>query len=213
LLEEWKKRWLEDRIGWHEEQGNASLKTHWTPLDKTCSVLVPFCGKAKDLLWLASLGHRVIGIEISEIAALAFFNENDLIFKEKLYKNIKLFEAEDIAISIYCEDYFNCNLPKADALYDRGSLVVVHPEKRFNYVQHTKSLLHKDAYRFIITLEYEEGFVQGPPYSIMAGEMLAYWSDLIQIKSYNDIENSSPKFKKSGLNEVLETIWVSHSKI
>lgn len=209
MVNEWKKRWLEDRIGWHEKHGNASLKAHWASADNKSSVLVPFCGKSKDLLWLASHGHRVVGVEVSEIAVIAFFNENRLIFKEKFYKNIKLFEAQDIAISIYCGDYFNCNLPKADALYDRGSLVTIPPERRSNYIQHTKSLLHNDAYRFIITLEYEDGFVQGPPYSIGAAEMLTYWPDLIQITSYNDIDNSSPKFKKSGLNEVLETVWGS----
>jgi hypothetical protein len=39
--------------------------------------------------------------------------------------------------------------------------------------------------------------------------MLSYWSDLIEKDSYNDIENSSPKFRKSGLNQVIETVWVS----
>jgi|TARA_B110000238_G_scaffold191472_1_gene225717 thiopurine S-methyltransferase len=209
LLREWRDRWKDNRIGWHQELGNASLKKHWSPVNRSCTVLVPLCGKSKDLVWLANLGHRVIGIEVSEIGARAFFLENNLIYKESTYKNLKIFEAINIQISIYCGDYFDYDLCDAEALYDRGSIVAIRPEIRSSYVHHMKSLLGQEAYKFIISLEYAEGFVEGPPYSIKPVEMLSYWSDLIEKDSYNDIENSSPKFRKSGLNQVIETVWVS----
>jgi thiopurine S-methyltransferase len=100
-------------------------------------------------------------------------------------------------------------MPGVGALYDRGSLVAVEPSIRLKYIKHTKSLLHKTAYRFIISLDYKEGYVQGPPYSIKISEILSFWPDLKEICSYNDIENSSPKFKKSGLKKLTESVWIA----
>ena len=76
MTESWLERWREGRIGWHEEEGNASLKKHWRAEGKR--VLVPMCGKTVDMLWLEERGNSVVGVELSDIAARAFFKENDL---------------------------------------------------------------------------------------------------------------------------------------
>ena len=41
------------------------------------TVLVPLCGKAHDLAFLAERGHRVVGVELSEIAVRAVFSEHE----------------------------------------------------------------------------------------------------------------------------------------
>ena len=41
MAEAWLERWQEGRIGWHEDEGNASLKRHWRGSGR--SVLVPLC--------------------------------------------------------------------------------------------------------------------------------------------------------------------------
>lgn len=212
LTDKWKKRWQDNRIGWHEDQGNSALKKFWHPQNKKCSVLVPFCGKSKDLLWLANQGHNVIGVEISDIAINAFFGENNLKYEKETNNGFDSYIAKNASIAIYCGDYFKFNICGLDALYDRGSLVAVEPSMRLKYIEHTKSLLHKLAYRFIISLDYEEGYVQGPPHPLKAAEVLSFWSDLKEVSSYNDIANSSPRFKKSGLTELIESIWISKSK-
>ena len=74
----WKARWAEDRIGWHQADGNVNLREYWRGSCRR--VLVPLCGKSPDLLWLADRGHDVVGIEISEIAVAAFFDENALAY-------------------------------------------------------------------------------------------------------------------------------------
>ena len=61
----WIERWQIGRTGWHEPQGNASLKRYWDLTGRR--VLVPLCGKSADLLWLESQGNSVTGVELSEL--------------------------------------------------------------------------------------------------------------------------------------------------
>ena len=81
MTEDWLLRWHEDRIGWHEASGNAALAKYWPAVAEHSRVLVPLCGKSPDLLWLASQGYEVTGIELSEIAIRAFFEESGLDFE------------------------------------------------------------------------------------------------------------------------------------
>lgn len=66
------ERWREGRIGWHQPDGNASLRRHWRGTGPR--VLVPLCGKTPDLVWLAEWGNEVVGVELSEIAVQSFFD-------------------------------------------------------------------------------------------------------------------------------------------
>ena len=76
MLDTWLERWRDGRTGWHETDGSALLKRHWPRLVRGSRVLVPLCGKSVDLLWLASQGLEVSGVEISGLAIRAFFDEN-----------------------------------------------------------------------------------------------------------------------------------------
>jgi hypothetical protein len=72
------RRWEQGRTGWHEAIGSATLRQHWPQLPCGERVLVPLCGKTKDLIWLEARGLSVIGIELSRIAVEAIFAENRL---------------------------------------------------------------------------------------------------------------------------------------
>ncbi|MDX5333870.1 MAG: thiopurine S-methyltransferase, partial [Gammaproteobacteria bacterium] len=76
----WHERWERGEIGFHQAAINPHLEQHWPRLNlpEGTRVFVPLCGKSRDLLWLAGEGHRVVGVEISERAAQAFFEENGL---------------------------------------------------------------------------------------------------------------------------------------
>ncbi|XP_014680650.1 PREDICTED: thiopurine S-methyltransferase-like, partial [Priapulus caudatus] len=41
-------------------------------------VFVPLCGKSADVHWLSTLGYQVLGVECSEIAVKAFFEEQNI---------------------------------------------------------------------------------------------------------------------------------------
>lgn len=209
MLDTWLERWREGRIGWHEAEGSALLKRYWPRLVRDSRVLVPFCGKTVDLLWLASQGLAVTGVEISEIAVKAFFEENDLGFDIETGGCLPCYAATTAPVRIYCGDYFDFDAAPFHSLYDRGSLVALPPHARPDYAAKTRSLLDDDAFRLVITLTYDESRVQGPPYSIAAEELLSYWPDLTCVYSHDDVDGGPPKFREAGLESLTESVWSS----
>jgi thiopurine S-methyltransferase len=209
MSEPWLERWEQGRIGWHEPDGNAKLKNCWPGLPADSRVLVPLCGKSHDLLWLADRGLEVVGVELSPIAIEAFFAEQGLDYDMTVAGKLRRYRSRGSSVSIHCGDYFDFESEPFDALFDRGALVAMPAKERRHYVAHTKALLKKDAYRLIITLEYEQAAVDGPPYAVMPDEITSYWSDLQMVCGNNDIDNCPPKFGAAGLTEVIETVWAS----
>lgn len=203
MSESWIARWQEGRIGWHEPAGNQSLRRHWPWRGRR--VLVPLCGKSVDLLWLEAHDNEVVGVELSDIAARAFFEENDIAFRKS--GDGQRFEAVDRRITIHCGDYFEFDEGGFDAHYDRGALVALSSDLRERYVRHTNSLLADDARQLVITIEYDQAVVQGPPFSIPAEEIAGYWPSLESVDAYDDIENGPEKFRDAGLERMIETVW------
>lgn len=207
--EMWLQRWRDGRIGWHETEGSALLKRHWPRLVRGSSVLVPLCGKSVDLLWLAERGYDVVGVELSAIAVQSFFDEQELGFENSVSGSLQCYRATDAPIRIYQGDYFEFSGGPFHAMYDRGGLVALQREERARYAAHSKSLLEADAYQMILTLEYDDSVVSGPPYSVGVDEVAARFPDLLRLSSRNDINTGSPKFREAGLDEVIESVWAS----
>jgi thiopurine S-methyltransferase len=204
MTEAWLERWREGRIGWHEEHGNASLKRHWRASGKR--VLVPMSGKTVDMLWLEEQGNSVVGVELSDIAARAFFEENGLRYTVHAGR-LAAYAAEDRDITIYCGDLFDFDETGFTGWYDRGAFVATPAAQRPAYAEHINALLAPDACRLLITLEYDDEIATGPPFSISREEIRRYWPYLQEIERYDDIENGPPKFREAGLKEMFETIW------
>lgn len=204
MAEAWLERWREGRIGWHEDEGNASLKRHWRLSGH--SVLVPLCGKSFDLVWLAAQGNRVIGVELSQLAVETFFAEQQLDFNVS-GGALRRFDAVGVDITIYCGDFMQLDDVRCDAHYDRGALVALSAELRPGYAAHVRSLLTGDAEQLVITLGYNQSVANGPPFSISDEEVLGYWPGLERVDRYDDTANAPPKFLDAGLTEVLETVW------
>jgi len=209
MTENWKARWEEGQIGWHEAGGNKALHKHWPTPGNGKRVLVPLCGKSADLKWLAKQGYDVTGVELSEIAVRAFFDEAGLDFDLSQSGELMIFECHEPAITLVCGDYFEFSGEPFAALYDRASLIALPPQIRPNYVSHTKSLLAANAQQLLITLEYDQSKANGPPFSVLADEVAGYWSKLQRVAEHNAIDNTPPKFKEAGLTEVTEVVWVS----
>ena len=204
MTESWLERWREGRIGWHEEHGNASLRRHWREAGKR--VLVPMCGKTVDMLWLEEQGNSVVGVELSDIAARAFFDENGLRYSIRTGR-LPAYVADDRDITIYCGDMFDFDDAGFTGWYDRGAFVATRAEQRPAYAKHINTLLAPGACRLLITLEYDDEIATGPPFSISRDEILRYWPDLQEIDRYDDIDNGPPKFRDAGLREMFESVW------
>ena len=76
----WLERWRQGQTGFHMKRPTPLLAKYWPALGvpRGSRVLVPLCGKSLDMLWLASQGHRVLGVELSPLAVGQFFAENRL---------------------------------------------------------------------------------------------------------------------------------------
>lgn len=86
-VNDWHERWRDGRIGFHLPATHRALMKHknsllgegvTSPPELSKRVFVPLCGKAVDMLWLASCGHRVYGVDLSGVAARDFFDEAGL---------------------------------------------------------------------------------------------------------------------------------------
>ncbi len=207
MTNHWLERWQEGRIGWHEAGGNRGLKANWTATGR--HVLVPLAGKTVDLLWLASRGNRVTGVELSPLAVEAFFEEQELGFRVDETGALPVYEATDIDVRIACGDYFDFDEEGFDAHYDRGALVALPADLRPRYAAHTLARLTTDAYQCVVTLSYEQDVAEGPPFSLDDGELLAYWPRLECADSYDESDSMPPKFRDAGLVELVEKIWIA----
>lgn len=204
MQEPWIERWQEGRIGWHKAEANASLKKFWRVTDR--DVLVPLCGKSVDLKWLADQGNRVVGVELSEIAIRAFFDEQGLEYTV-IEGELPIFQATDAAIAIYRGDYFDLHHVRCNAHYDRGALIALPAEVRTAYAAHTNSLLTADVEQLVITLDYDDAVAVGPPFSVSDEEVCSYWPGLVCVDQRDDIDDAPPKFIKAGLTSMLEKAW------
>lgn len=207
MTEDWKSRWNEGRIGWHEVDGNRALHEYWPIPGNGERVLVPLCGKSPDLLWLARNGYDVTGVELSEIAIRAFIDESGLQFESGKSGELLSFNSMSPPITLICGDYFDFLSKPFDALYDRASLIALPRPLRPDYIRHTKTLVKPDAAQLLITLEYDQAMVDGPPFSVQADEVMEYWSNLRRVAEANAIDSTPPKFRAAGLTEVIETVW------
>jgi thiopurine S-methyltransferase len=210
MTEDWLERWAQGRIGFHEAGGNPALRRHWNATGKR--VLVPLCGKSLDLLWLAEMGNEVVGIELSEIAVQAFFDENDLAYEQDQGGRVYRAKARDI--TIYCldflgDEYLAFDDGTFDAHYDRAALIALPLAMRPGYVRKTDALLKRDAYRLVITLEYDASVVDGPPYPVTAAEVTSYWPTLKRIEVSDELAHAPPRFREAGLEVLKEIVWRS----
>ena len=206
MTEQWIERWEIGRTGWHESEGNRNLQAHWKWTGKR--VLVPLCGKTPDLLWLEAQGNEVVGVELAEIAVLAFFEENGLEY-EQVDGALPGYRCTSRNVTLYCGDFFAFEDEPFDAHYDRGALVALHSELRKRYVEHLASLLADNATQFVVTVEYDETVCDGPPFSISADEVRSYWPALREHARVDETDNAPPKFLEAGLSQIYEVIWTS----
>lgn len=208
----WLDKWQKNEIGFHQERFHPALRKHFPRLAKDSTVLVPLCGKSKDMLWLAEQGYQVIGVELAEQAILDFFAENDLEFTREEQGEFIHFYTNGRAIHLIVGDFFSLDaksLPQCDALYDRAALVALPQKMRSDYVKQCQSLLTVDARLFLINFSYDEAAMQGPPFSITNDEVEDLWQGKLQLIESFDLLAAESKFRDRGLSFMYEQTWLA----
>lgn len=208
----WEKKWASNVIGFHLPDTNPILTQYWSALkpQRSDTVFVPLCGKSMDLDWLAEKHNSVIGVELSKIAVRAFF-------AERLYtptvtaltSSLELYEFDEFAI--YSGDYFTASIEATDLIYDRAALVALPKEIRAEYVQVLRSRLKESGRILLVTLDYDQDEMAGPPFSVSEEEVRTLFSGMkITRLQRDEADADHPKIKK-GLSRFAEEIWLIES--
>lgn len=204
----WHDRWNADEIGFHEDFPHPLLRRHWPAarLAPGSRVLVPLCGKSADLGWLADLGYEVIGVELSEVAARAYFEHNGI--KPLVKRDTTFVVYRDDNLSIYVGDFFRANarlLGLADAVYDRAALIALPPDMREAYVKKLATLMAPRARMLLIALEYPAGLINAPPFSVDALEITARFDPWCNVSV---VERAATRVKSVDGTEVCYSLQV-----
>lgn len=175
----WAGRWREGRIAFHEGAPNAFLRAHAAALGSARRVLVPLCGKSEDLAFLAGLGHAVVGVELVEDAVRAFFDEHGL--NPTVTPHGALTGYAHGAVTVLAGDFFATTralLGPVDALYDRAALIALPEALRARYAAHLRALLPRGADGLVVTVEYPQEAMEGPPFSVPEAEVRRHFDGL-----------------------------------
>ena len=207
----WLERWEQKETGFHQSDNNPYLCQYWKELclDQGSKVFVPLCGKSKDMLWLHTQGHKVLGVELSVIAVEAFFKENKLVPSYDCYKRFMRYETNSICI--LSGNFFDLNrkdLTKVSAVYDRASLVALPQDMRGRYVRHLLGVLSPGTQILLITFDYSQLEMQGPPFSVSVSEVEELFSGYsnICLLAQLDVLDRYPHFYERGVSKLYENI-------
>ena len=208
----WHERWQANQIGFHQDEINTCLERFWPALEPGHGkrVFVPLCGKSHDMRWLLQQGYKVIGNELSPLAVAAYFSEHGLTPEKQQVSHHTRWQHDDI--EILCGDFFQLNssdVGTIDAFYDRASLIALTPAQRPGYAKQLAELLSKDTPGLLVTLDYNQHEMSGPPFSVSAAEVEQLFSsnfEIRQIYSFDALEENR-KFRERGLTELLEQVY------
>jgi thiopurine S-methyltransferase len=209
----WHERWEQGEIGFHQHDFNRHMRDFIDRLQvrSGARILVPLSGKSLDMLWLAEQGYRVTGIELSPLAAEGFFTENGLDFNVDERSGWTVYRGDQV--EIHCTDFFAVQktaLPRLEAVYDRASLIALPPEMRPAYAAHLTQLVNPGVRSLLVTLEYPQDQMRGPPFSVSAAEVTTLFSTHWNVEPLHaeDCLANEPRFQKKGLTRLQERVFI-----
>ena len=206
----WQDRWNNNQIGFHQPEYNPHLKKHLHQIkaDQSPKILVPLCGKTKDMVFLRDQGFEVIGIEFVQEAVEAFFEENDIEAMKNKQRGLTYYEGGNIRI--YCGDFFllkGQHIEGINAVYDRASLIALSEELREKYIAHLESLMQKSVKVLQITLVYPQEQMSGPPFSVSVDYIKSGFSkcSVEELDTYDSLR-ATPRLAEKGLTSLEEVV-------
>jgi len=213
----WLERWREGRTHFHQEKVTPLLQKYWPmlALPTASQVLVPLAGKSLDMLWLAAQGHRVLGVELSQLAVEQFFSENHLQAQKHVHPHGVHYCCENI--EIICGDIFALDaqvLANCIGVYDRAALIALPAAMRAQYMRHVYGQLADQYQGILITLDYPQAQMDGPPFSVDDTEvqMLSAPHSEALILDRRAILDKEPKFAERGMTRLDTVVYKMQRK-
>lgn len=208
----WQARWARDEIGFHLDEVNPYLLRYWSQLSAQPGerVLVPLCGKTLDLRWLAAQGLQVLGVELSRKAIEDFFVEQGLQPQIEERGAFVRFRAE--AIELWCGDFFAlaaADVEQCHLFYDRAALIALPLEMRQRYAAHLRAILPQVCRGLLVTLDYPQEQMNGPPFAVPAEQVQAFYAEGwdARLLAKEDVLGENWRFLQRGLTRLEESVF------
>ncbi len=209
----WYERWERHEIGFHQQQIHAQLRKIWPTLrlPQESAVFVPLAGKSRDMVWLATQGHRVIGVELSDVAVREFFEEGGQVPKRSRSGAFDLSSAGPF--ELYCGDFFDFpaeTLKDIVAVYDRAALIALPPGMRAHYVETLARIIPQNAIILLIAIDYPQDEITGPPFAVATDEVYRLYGQSfdIEVLDVRDGLAASDNLKKRGVTKHEEVAYL-----
>ena len=203
----WHQKWQDNEIPFHERQANILLQENFKKLAlaKGSRVFLPLCGKTRDISWLMDQGMNVVGAELSELAINALFKDLGLQPIISQQGDLKHYQAKNI--DMYVGDIFTLSenmLGTIHAVYDRAALVALPDTMRNQYSAHLINITSA-APQLLITFEYDQSIMPGPPFSISAVEVKHHYEGCYKL---NCLEEKEVEGGLKGKVSATENAWL-----
>ena len=173
----WHTRWAENRLGFHESEGNALFRAQFGALNLPPGgcVFVPLAGKSQDIRYLLGQGYRVSAVELSTQAVDSWFAEHHLTPAITQVGTLARYDIHDApGLVFWAGDVFDLTpqlLGPVDAVYDRAALVALPESMRPAYAAHIHRLT-RGALQLLLCFEYDQSAMPGPPFSVDRAEIM-----------------------------------------
>lgn len=204
----WHARWERREIGFHRSDIHWALERHWRAISPHGQgrVLVPLSGKSLDMRWLADRGHDVVGVELSEQAVREFYDEWGKVPTKTRSDSMRRWRADNV--DLFEGDFFDFETDHPfELFYDRAALVALPREMRIGYLDHLHSLFADHASGLLVTFEYDQQCMDGPPFSVPASELGDYDGFRFELIERRDTLADHAAFAQRGLTALHECAW------
>lgn len=214
----WHQCWEKDQIGFHQDDFNPLMMKLWPRFqawqegqgrssEQPSVIFVPLCGKSADMLYIASQ-QKVIGAELSDIACRDFYLDNHIPYQ---LTNTAIFgHYQSERIDLYQGDFFALtpqHVNTCQHIFDRAALVALPKALRAQYVAHLRGLFPAKTELFLLSLEYPEGEIKGPPFNVTENEVNSLFKGCkitkVLTEPLSDQQFARRKLKVSSLVEVV----------
>ena len=215
-LVDWQERWKQGLTFWNKPQVNPVLQCYFAQLQLRPGdgVFVPLCGSSVDVLWLKSQGVQVIACEISRLAIEQLFSQANLSATVTQDGAMLCWQAD--GLTVYEGDYFllkPTQLKAVKAVYDRAALIALPKEGergRKAYVRKMRQLLSVGVKTLLVSLDYDEKELTGPPYPVNYEEVVWQYAfdHIIEFLQVDAVLDNEPHLRQRGLSSLQEWVYL-----
>ena len=203
----WHKIWEDNNIAFHQTEGNKLFIKHLSALQLKAGdrLFLPLCGKTRDIANLLRAGYQVVGAELSQLAIEQLFKELGMEPKVTDLGRLQLWQAQKI--DMFVGDIFDLDamqLGSVAAVLDRAALVALPADLRRKYAVYV-SVITEKAPQLLITFDYDQSAMDGPPFSVPEEEVRALYGETYQVFELETID--FPGLLK-GKAKAMERAWL-----